>query len=61
MSSEVSNNYKMDFIDPGRNGTGMLSARNTVKEKSGLKNNTDYCKRYIELTPNIATGKNQQH
>ena len=51
----------MDFIDPGRNGTGMLSARNTVKEKSGPKNNTDYCKRYIELTPNIATGKNQQH
>ena len=48
----------MDFIDPGRNGTVMLSSRNTANDKGGIKNNTEHCKRYIELTPNIAARKN---
>ena len=51
----------MDFIDPGRNGTGMMSSRNTAYEKGGLKNNTDNCKLHIKLTPNIVAGKTLQN
>ena len=38
-------NYKMDFIDPDRKGSGMISSRNT-----GRKN--DLCQRFVELPPN---------
>lgn len=29
--SSVQSNFKMDFIDPGRNGMGMLGGRNSEK------------------------------
>ena len=43
--SSLVSNYKMDFIDPGRTGSGMISSRN-----SGRKN--DLCQRFVELPVN---------
>jgi len=44
----------MDFIDPGKTGTGMISARNTHANgrlAAGTVS-TDLCQRFVELAPN---------
>jgi len=43
--SSVISNQKMDFIDPGRTGTGMISSRNS-RVGNGAN---DLCQRFVEL------------
>lgn len=50
----------MDFIDPGKTGTGMLSARNNYGNGRSAMNTvgggvtvpTELCQRFVELAPN---------